>query len=46
MRTNWNNKNGHRFEIQAGNIKMRLSLGEMETYTRTYGKNVLKYRYS
>lgn len=35
-----------RFEIQAGNIKMRLSLGEMETYTRTYGKNVLKYRYS
>lgn len=35
-----------RFEIRAGNKKMRLNLGEIKNHARTYGKNVLKYRYS
>lgn len=35
-----------RFEIKTWNKKMRLRLGEMKTQARTYGKNILKYRYS
>ena len=34
-----------RFEIKAGNKKMRLNLGEMKTHARTHGKNILKYRH-
>lgn len=35
-----------RFEIKAESKKVRLHLGEIKSYARTYGKNIPEYRYS